>query len=169
MDPWEKNCFGFFFTEPHLQHIKIPLQHWIQVTFANYAAAHGNTRSLTHWVRPGIESASSQRQRQVLNHLNLKGNSIFGVFCLFVFVFLLFVMLLSRALGFYQSMEIDKPERKTSDKALLATCWLIWIFLDPVGCRLYAALSFLSFFFFCFLGPHLGHMEVPRLGVESEL
>ena len=23
--------------------------------------------------------------------------------------------------------------------------------------------------FFCFLGPHLGHMEVPRLGGESEL
>ena len=25
------------------------------------------------------------------------------------------------------------------------------------------------FFFFFFLGPHLWHMEVPRLGVESEL
>ena len=25
------------------------------------------------------------------------------------------------------------------------------------------------FFFFSFLGPHLQHMEVPRLGVESEL
>ena len=28
---------------------------------------------------------------------------------------------------------------------------------------------FLLFFFFCFLGLHLQHMEVPRLGVESEL
>ena len=28
---------------------------------------------------------------------------------------------------------------------------------------------FLFLFFFCFLGPHLQHMEVPRLGVESEL
>ena len=27
---------------------------------------------------------------------------------------------------------------------------------------------FLSFFFFCFLGLHLQHMEVPGLGVESE-
>ena len=27
----------------------------------------------------------------------------------------------------------------------------------------------LSFFFLCFLGPHMQHMEVPRLGVESEL
>ena len=25
------------------------------------------------------------------------------------------------------------------------------------------------FLFFCFLEPHLQHMEVPRLGVESEL
>ena len=25
------------------------------------------------------------------------------------------------------------------------------------------------FFFFRFLGPHLRHMEVPRLGVKSEL
>ena len=24
-------------------------------------------------------------------------------------------------------------------------------------------------YLFCFLGPHLWHMEIPRLGVESEL
>ena len=29
--------------------------------------------------------------------------------------------------------------------------------------------NFLFFFFFVFLGAHLWHMEVPRLGVESEL
>ena len=28
---------------------------------------------------------------------------------------------------------------------------------------------FLFFWFFCLLGPHLGHMEVPRLGVQLEL
>ena len=28
---------------------------------------------------------------------------------------------------------------------------------------------FLVFLFFVFLGPHLWHMEVPRLGVQSEL
>ena len=28
---------------------------------------------------------------------------------------------------------------------------------------------FIIFFYFCFLGPHLQHMEVPRLRVESEL
>ena len=30
-------------------------------------------------------------------------------------------------------------------------------------------LSFSFFFFFVFLGPHPGHMEVPRLDIESEL
>ena len=29
--------------------------------------------------------------------------------------------------------------------------------------------EYLFFFFFFFLGPHLWHMEVPRVGVESEL
>ena len=28
---------------------------------------------------------------------------------------------------------------------------------------------FFAFYFFCFLGPHLQQMEVPRLGVKSEL
>ena len=31
------------------------------------------------------------------------------------------------------------------------------------------SLSLSFFFFFCFLGPHLQHMQVPRLGAESEL
>ena len=35
-------------------------------------------------------------------------------------------------------------------------------------CHTYAYIYF-SFFFFFFLGPPLRHMEVPRLGVESEL
>ena len=29
--------------------------------------------------------------------------------------------------------------------------------------------EFPLFYFFVFLGPHLQHMEVPRVGVESEL
>ena len=28
---------------------------------------------------------------------------------------------------------------------------------------------YVCMYVFCFLGPHLWHMEVPRLGVESEL
>ena len=30
-------------------------------------------------------------------------------------------------------------------------------------------IHYFSFFFFVFLGPHLRHMEVPSLGVETEL
>ena len=30
-------------------------------------------------------------------------------------------------------------------------------------------ICFFFFFFLVFLGPHLRHMEVPRLGVEAEL
>ena len=41
--------------QPTLQ----PQQLSIRVKSATYTTAHGNTRSLTHWLRPGIESASS--------------------------------------------------------------------------------------------------------------
>ena len=36
-----------------------PEQHQIWAVFATYTTAQGNTRSLTCWVRPGIEPASS--------------------------------------------------------------------------------------------------------------
>ena len=52
------------------------MQYWIRVTYATYAAACGNTGSLTHWVRPGIKPTSSQRQCQVLNSLSHNRNSI---------------------------------------------------------------------------------------------
>ena len=35
--------------------------------------------------------------------------------------------------------------------------------------KIHSVLSFFFFFCFCFLGPHLQHMEVPRLAVKSEL
>ena len=34
-------------------------QCWIQVASATYTTAHSNTRSLTHWARPGIGPATS--------------------------------------------------------------------------------------------------------------
>ena len=43
------------------------------------AAADSNARSLTHWTRPGIKPASSQRQWSGLNPLNHKGNSCKGL------------------------------------------------------------------------------------------
>ena len=36
-----------------------PQQCQIRATCATYTTAHGNTRSLTHWSRPGIEPTSS--------------------------------------------------------------------------------------------------------------
>ena len=49
---------------------------------------------------------------------------------------------------------------------------------DHLGCGIghrksltfaFWCLFFFFFFFFVFLGPHLRHLEVPRLGVQSEL
>jgi len=32
-----------------------------------------------------------------------------------------------------------------------------------------AEMFFVVFFFFCFSGPHLWHIDIPKLGAESEL
>ena len=37
----------------------MPQPRQIRAVFATYTTAHGNTRSLTHWVRPGMEPTSS--------------------------------------------------------------------------------------------------------------
>ena len=42
----------------------------------------------------------------------------------------------------------------------------------PLECKIHRNRGFVSFYFiylFCFLGPHPQHMEIPRLGVKSEL
>ena len=63
----------FCFLGPHLGHMEFPQgqirqscncrpqpQQWgIQAKSENYTRAHGNTMSLTHWARPGIELVSS--------------------------------------------------------------------------------------------------------------
>ena len=50
-----------FESELQLQPTPQPWQHWIWATSVTYATICGNTGSLPHWVRPGIEPASSQR------------------------------------------------------------------------------------------------------------
>ena len=40
------------------------------------------------------------------------------------------------------------------------------LFYSPVWSL--SLFNIITFFFFCILGPHLWHMEVPRLGVKSE-
>ena len=49
--------------------------HQIWAASVTYATACGNTRSLTHWARPGMEPTSSQRQHWVLSLLSCSGNS----------------------------------------------------------------------------------------------
>ena len=47
----------------------------------------------------------------------------------------------------------------------------VWHSVEPLECLLELLFCFLfySFFLFCFLGLQLWHMEIPRIGVESEL
>ena len=68
-------CFVLVFLGPHLQYMEVPRlgsnwsyshrptpqlqQHGIWAMSATYTMAHGNTRSLTHWARPGIKPSSS--------------------------------------------------------------------------------------------------------------
>ena len=83
--------FFFFFLQLHLRHMEVPVpraeselqlratpqQHQIQAATVTYGTACSNTRSLTHWVRPRMEPAASQRQCQVLNPLSHNGNTYF--------------------------------------------------------------------------------------------
>ena len=49
------------FWGPHLQHMEVPrLGVALELQLPAYITAHGNAGSLTHWVRPGIELASSR-------------------------------------------------------------------------------------------------------------
>ena len=94
---WKNLCLGplpiffFSFLWPHPRHMEIPElglnwrcsceptpqphQHWIWAASVTYPAACSNTGTLTHWVRPGIEPASLQRQHWVLNLLSHNWNS----------------------------------------------------------------------------------------------
>ena len=66
-----------------------PQQHWIWATSAAYTAALGNARSLSHCVRPGIESESSQTLCWVLNPLSHRETP--ACFDFLVIVFMLHV------------------------------------------------------------------------------
>ena len=50
----------FFLLGPHWRHMEVP-RLWVELELQlqTYTTAHGNTRSLTHWWRPGIKPATS--------------------------------------------------------------------------------------------------------------
>ena len=66
--PQARGRIGSIATRLHHSHSH--WQHQIRATSAIYTTAHGSTRSLTHWMRPGIKPASSQTLCQVLNLLS---------------------------------------------------------------------------------------------------
>lgn len=63
-----------------LAYMPQPQQGKIQATSAAYPEAWGNACSLTQWVRPETEPASSWRLCQVLNLLSHSGNSYYIMF-----------------------------------------------------------------------------------------
>ena len=70
-------------SELQLQPAPEPQQHWILATSVTNVTACGNTGSLTHSVRPGIDTASSWTLCQVLNPLNHNGNAKGEIFFFF--------------------------------------------------------------------------------------
>ena len=95
-------CFLFFvffyFLGLYLQHMEVrklgsnwsyssglmpqPQQLRIQAEPVTYTTAHGNTRSLTHWARPGIEPATSWFLVRFVNHWTMMGTPYYW----FVFI-----------------------------------------------------------------------------------
>ena len=81
--------FFFVFLGLHPWHIEVPRlginqncshqptpqsqQHQIQAVSATYNTAPGNTGSLTHWARPGVESTSSWMLVEFVNHWTTPG------------------------------------------------------------------------------------------------
>ena len=63
---------------------------------ATYTIAYGNTRNLTHWVRPGIESMSSWILVRFINHLAMMGtlNFLIKLFKIFYLVTEYFINIL---------------------------------------------------------------------------
>ena len=72
-----RKYFLFFsFLQPHPCSIwKFPDRGGIRAVAVTYNTAWDSTRFLTHWARPGVEPASSQRQHWALNPLRHNMNS----------------------------------------------------------------------------------------------
>ena len=67
------------------------------------------------------------------------------------------------ALAFNEPFHQEMPDAQGSSAAAASP----WGRVARMG--FWMPTSFFGFFFFCLLGPHRGHVEVPRLGVELEL
>ena len=80
------HIFGssFFFLAPPVAYGHSWARGWNRGAAGGYTSVthvrvYGNAGSLTHWPRPGIKPASSQRHCWVLNLLSQNGNSCLGL------------------------------------------------------------------------------------------
>ena len=115
---------------------------------ATYTTAHGNAESLTHWVRPGIKPTSSWPLAGFVNRCATAGTSIYWNFL---------KILIS-------NKNINSNYLLKQKKGYSISCE--WKNLRATLGFGRASLFFLSF---VILGLHPWHMEVPRIGVKSEL
>ena len=72
----------------------------------------------------------------------------------------------------HNSQKVESTPRPSADEWI--NMWYIhtleyYSLRKRIDIVIHACNSKLIFFFFCFLGVHLQHREVPRLGFESEL
>ena len=154
----------------------LPQPSQIQAASVTYTTAHSDTRSLTHWVGPEFEPASSwilvrfvsaEPPRELLEYPRL----LFDSTSLFLLSFPFWPRFLrplfacwssstaSSALTFLQGGVIQACQLMTSKSGSLTLTSLLS----------FTYVLFIYLFIYCFLGPHPWHMEVPRLGVQSEL
>ena len=119
-----------------------PQQCWIWATSETYTTAFGNARSLTHWVRPGIELTSSLILVGFLTHWTTMGTPSF-------------ILFFGHTHSILKFPDQGSNPHQSSGNAGYLTCWTTKELL-------------FHYLFFSFLGPHPKHMEVPRLGVQLE-
>ena len=79
-------------SELHLLAYTHPQQQWIWAVSSTYTTAHGNARFLTHWLRPGIEPASSWILARFVNHWATMGPPGYTYFILLCWPALLFFL-----------------------------------------------------------------------------
>ena len=74
---WTTTNFFFFFSflQPHPRHMRFPGQGSHRSCSWGLCHSHANTRSLTHWVKPGIKPTFSGTLCWVFNPLNHNANS----------------------------------------------------------------------------------------------
>ena len=71
--------------------------------------------------------------------------------------------------GQRKEMQAVPMSSKDGEAGLNPKKWEAVTLLGTLGTSINFFIYFYLFIYFCFLGPHLRHVEVPRPGVESEL